>query len=143
MRSLCSPRMRAPTVAAILTAALLPAGCGGGDDKPEKPPGRVQEVTDTINLFERATAHRDYDRICNDLFSEAVRRHAGGKRCPKLLAETSADVRRPHIDILKITIDGNRAKARVRTRASGQEAVTETLQLVREDGRYRVSALSR
>src|SRR4051812_17039156 len=102
MGSLCSPRMRAPIAAALLTAALLPAGCGGGDDKPSKPPARVQEISDTIKEFEKATAARDFERICTELFAQAVRQAAGGKNCPKLLANTSGGIRSPRIDILKI-----------------------------------------
>ena len=135
--------MRPPIAAALLTAALLPIACGGDDDEPQRPPGRVQEVSNTIRAFEQATAKKDYDRICEEIFSEAVREQAGGKGCPKLLEQTSADVRSPRIRVLEIEIEGNRAKARVRTRSSGQEPVEETLELVREDGRYRVAALSR
>jgi hypothetical protein len=134
--------MRAPIAAALVTAALLPVSCGGDEEKPERPPARVQEVSNAIEAFEQATKRKDYDRICTELFSEAVREQAGGRNCPKVLEQTSANVRNPSIRVLKITIEGNRAKARVRTTAAGQEPVTETLELVREDGRYRVAALS-
>jgi hypothetical protein len=142
MRSLCSPRMRAPIAAALACTAVALISCGG-EDEPQRPPGRVQEVSNAIEEFEKATAAKDYERICTELFSEAVRKQAGGKNCPKLLAQTSADVRRPTITVLRIEVEGNRARARVRTRAAGQEPVTETLEMVREDGSYRVSALSR
>jgi stress response protein SCP2 len=51
-------------------------------------------------------------------------------------------VRSPMIEIRGIQVrEGGRASVEVRTRAAGQRAVSEVLQLRRENGEWRVEAL--
>jgi len=46
------------------------------------------------------------------------------------------------VRLVSIRVKGNTAEARVRTRASGERAVDETIAFRRERGSYRISSLS-
>jgi hypothetical protein len=135
--------MRASTAAgsALLLGALI-AGCGGADD-PEPLRGPAKEVAAVVQALERSVADGDYRRICRDLFSEQVRRQAGGRDCPAMLKRTAADVKRPSIVIRRIEVHGAKATAVVGTRARGEAPSKETIDLVREAGRFRISSLGR
>jgi hypothetical protein len=126
-------------VAAVLTLT----GCSlGADEEPRRAAGAPAEIAAVVQGLERATAERDWAAVCSDLFTAAARQRAGGPDCPRLLREAGADVRRPMIEIRGIQVrEGGRASVEVRTRAAGQRAVSEVLQLRRENGEWRVEAL--
>jgi len=130
-----------PALLALLVSALLGGCVGGGEEAQPKPAkGAPKQVADVIARFERAAAARDFATVC-ELFSTAARKRAGGERCQASLRSASTGVREPTIRILSIRIEAARASARVRTEAEGQAPVDETIELVREDGRYLISAL--
>ena len=114
---------------------------GGGDDPPTAASGASKEVANVVLRLERATQRREFSVLCDDLFTRSARERAGGKDCVALLRETAKDVRKARIRLLEVKVDGNRAQARVRTTSEGQRAVEETIDLVRERGRFRISAL--
>jgi hypothetical protein len=123
---------------------MLIAGCGGGDGgKPKRITGPAKEVAGVIGRLEKATREQDFATICNDLLAAETRKQAGGEQCPDVLGQRARGVRRPRIRILSIDVSGDRARARVRTTASGQAAVSDVIALVRENGRFRVSSLGR
>jgi len=127
----------------MLLAALALTGClPGSDDGPKKISGAPKEVADVVARLGAATRRREYNVLCDDLFTRSARARAGGKDCVALLRETAKDVQRASIRLLDVKIKGNRAEARVRTTAEGQTAVVETIDLVRERGRFRISALA-
>ena len=130
------------SLAAALLAAVVLTGClPGSDDEPEKTKGPPRQVANVIERLERATQRREFGVLCNELFTRSARARAGGKDCVALMRETGKDVRKARIRLLDVEIDKNRATARVRTTAEGQTALEETIELVRERGRYRISAL--
>ena len=123
---------------------MLVVGCGGGDSgAPKRITGPAKEVASVIGRLEKATREQDFATICNDLLAAETRNQAGGEQCPDVLGERARGVRRPRIRILSIDVSGDRARARVRTTASGQAAVSDVIALVRESGRFRVSSLGR
>jgi hypothetical protein len=93
--------------------------------------------------LERAVAAGDWAAICNDLFTRATRRRAGGADCGRLLRSDAAGTRRPRIDLVSIEPKRGGALARVRTRARGQPPLADTIELRREADGYRVEALGR
>ncbi len=129
--------------AAIVVAvvALLRGRAGDSDSDPEPITGAGKEVANAVSRLELATRRRRFDVVCNELFTRAARVRAGGTNCVTLLRSTAKDVHRPRIRLLSVRLDGNRAQARVRTRAQGQAAVEETIDFLREGGRYRIAAL--
>ncbi|MEJ7790176.1 MAG: hypothetical protein WKF29_09875 [Thermoleophilaceae bacterium] len=130
-----------PAPLALLAAVLL-GGCAGGEKEapPEPATGAPKQVAEVIARLERAAAAKDYRTVCA-LLSSAARERAGGKRCEASLGEQGAGVREPTIRVLSIGIEADRATARVRTEAVGQAPVDETIELVREDGKYLIAAL--
>lgn len=127
---------------ALLVASAL-SGCAGDDEDaaPKAAEGAPKEVAEAIDRLERATRSRDFAAICDDLFAAATRVRAGGEDCVGLLRSTAGDVREPAIRVLSVRIEGERADVRVRSQAVGQGPVEETIELVREDGEYRIAAL--
>ena len=128
-------------LAGVLLVAMLVGGSRDSDEDPEPITGRSKQVADVVTRLERATRGRRFDVVCEDLFTRAARTRAGGRNCVRLLRSTAKDVRRPRIRLLSVRIDGNRAEARVRTLAEGQTAVEETIDFLRERGRYRIASL--
>ena len=130
--------------AAILGLGLLAgAGCSlGGDDEPPPARGAPKEVARAVQALDLATRRRDYATICNDLFTPAAKRRAGGRGCARLLAESGREVRRPRIQLLEIELNRRGARARVRTRAEGQRPIEDTLVLRRVGREYRIEALA-
>jgi hypothetical protein len=123
---------------------LTLTGCSlGADEEAPRASGPPAEIAAVVRQLERATAERDWATICADLFTAAARKRAGGPDCARLLGEAAADVRRPAIEIRGIRVEaGGRASVDVRTRAKGQQSVSDVLELRREDGEWRVEALT-
>ena len=131
------------SVVGVLLAGLVLTGClSVSDDGSKKISGAPKEVASVVARLEVATRRREYKVLCDDLFTRSARARAGGKDCVALLRETAKDVQRASIRLLDVKVQGNRAQARVRTTAQGQTAVEETIDLVRERGRFRISALA-
>ncbi len=125
----------------VLVGVLLLGGSEDSDEDPQPITGRDKQVADVVTQLERATRLRRFDVVCDQLFTRAARARAGGANCVRLLRSTAKDVRRPRIRLLRVRTDGNRAEAHVRTRSEGQTAVEETIDLLRERGRYRIASL--
>jgi Flp pilus assembly protein TadG len=135
--------MRATMVAAILVAcgALLVA-CGTSARQKQQARKPAQQVADAVAALQHDLSTRNYRDLCEQVFSAQAREQAGGVSCPTILARESQGIRNPKIEIKRIDVKGQGAVARVLTSAEGQAAVPETIQLVLENGRYRVLALA-
>jgi hypothetical protein len=122
---------------------FAPSSCSlGADDEAQPASGATARVAATVDRLERATAEKDWDSVCEELFTAAARRRAGGRDCPRLLRSSAARLREPSIEIRGIDVAGERATVAVRTRAEGQPPVGDSLELRREAGGWRVEALS-
>jgi hypothetical protein len=127
--------VRAVTIA-VLSAALLAGGCGGESDE--------SEVRETLDAFAAATARKDYQRLCDELFSSAlveqVRREVP---CELALRNSSlGDAREPKLEVKSVEIDGDTATAVVSTSAANQRPSEDTVRLVREKDGWRIQALA-
>ncbi len=119
------------------------AGCNSGSEDDAKPAaGATREVTEAVVALQTATEAGDFKRICDELFSRAAKKRAGGGDCAQLVRSTAGDVRRPKITPLSIRVRGDRADVRVRTTARGQSPIEDTIQLVRERDAWRIAALA-
>ncbi|HSD76110.1 MAG TPA: nuclear transport factor 2 family protein [Solirubrobacteraceae bacterium] len=134
--------MRLATAALLAALAVAPgaAGCGGGGGR-EVPDG--EQVAAVVRAFARATAAKDYARLCRDILSEqlVVRIQRAGVTCRDALRAGLQDVRDPHLAVGRIVVDGDAATAEVRTTAAGQAPSRDRLRLAREDGRWRIASL--
>jgi hypothetical protein len=128
----------------MATSVLLASsGCSlGGDDDPKPASGPPAQIAQTVDRLERAVATRDYETICNQLFTAAARKRAGGSGCARQLRSAAEGVKHPSIEIQAIEVKGDRATVKVKTRAQGQARVSDELRMRREGGRWLVEALS-
>jgi Putative lumazine-binding len=125
-----------------VVAMLAPAGCSlGGNDEPKPVSGVPKEIVATVELLERSVAQRDYETICNELFTARARQRAGGDECVTQMRSAAEDVRRPTLKIERIEVNADRATVDVATKAEGQARVTDTLELHHIGDRWLIEAL--
>jgi hypothetical protein len=124
-------------VAALLSAAVL-AGCGGG-------PSDEQQVRRTLTDFVQATAHKDYTRMCEKLLAPQLVSQVQqiGLPCEKALQRGLGNVRDPRLTIGKVTVNGDRASAQIRTSAAGEAPSQDTIDLAKVDGSWRILSLGK
>jgi hypothetical protein len=127
--------VRRPVILVAVAAAL--AGCGQGG------PSDQDLVARTVNAFGRATAAKDYATLCNQLLSPSLVQKVEqvGLPCERALRKALGGVRDPRLTIGRITVNGDRASAEIRTSASGQAPSSDTLELERVKGAWRIASL--
>jgi hypothetical protein len=123
--------------AAGVAVALAAAGAGCGKSDEEK-------VRDAIEGVASATAKRDYERLCKDLFARRLvdSLEERGLPCTVALQIGFGSVRKPRVEIRRVTVKGDRASAVVHSSAANQPPSDDLVRLVRERGSWRVSSLS-
>ena len=119
--------------------AVLVARLSGGSDTPPVR-GAAKDVVDTVRQFEAALARRDWPGICNRLYSSKARDAAGGSRCPTTLAQSAGGLRNPRVRIVSVVVRGQAATVTVAASVNGKPPVTDSIQLVREGGRFRIAS---
>ena len=118
------------------------SGCSlGGDDEAKPASGPPAQIAATVDRLERAVATRDYETICEQLFTARARKRAGGAECARQLGSAAEGVKKPRIAIEAIDVNGNRASVEVRTKADGQASLRDELLLRREGDRWLIEAL--
>jgi hypothetical protein len=126
-------------VAAAALLALALAGCGSKDTPPDS-----DQVRAALVEFGKATAAHDYKTMCTRLLAPVLldKLRQVGLSCEQALEQGLGEVRSPKLSVGKITVKGDTASAEVRTSAEGQAPSTDTVQLRRINGKWRISALS-
>ena len=122
-------------VLCALLGVLALAACGRQSDE--------TAVRETLESFADATARKDYQRLCDDVFSEKLVDEVNRTLpCEVALRRSDLDAaREPRIEIRRIEVEGDRATAQVRTTAANQPASQDTVRLVREGEQWRIAAL--
>jgi len=121
-----------------VVGALL-AGCGGEDKPPD-----ADQVRATLVQFGKATAAHDYRTMCSKLLAPNLldKLRQIGLGCEEALEQGLGHVKSPQLSVGKIAVDGDTASAEVRTSAEGQAPSTDTVQLRRVDGDWRIASLA-
>jgi hypothetical protein len=120
-------------------AALALGGCGGGDG-----PSDETQVRDTLRTFATAVEKRDYQTLCDEVFAPKLLQglESIGLPCEVALARsTLSQVKDPQLTVGEVTVDGKSASAEVRTSSEGRKPSSDTVELVKISGRWRVAAL--
>ena len=127
--------VRRPLVALLLVAMGL-SGCESG-------PSDSEQVQTTVEAFGRATAAKDYQRLCDRLLSPKLVQEVEtqGLPCEVALRQGLGDVQAPALTIGKIEVDGDKATAQVNSSAQGQAPSRDTLQLERVEDSWRIASL--
>jgi hypothetical protein len=134
--------MRATIVAAILAVCgslLVACGTSSHQRQVRKP---AQQVADAVEALQHDLGTRDYRHLCERVFSSRARDQEGGVSCPQFVARQSQGVRNPVIEVKAIKVNGHTAVARVMTSSAGAPRAPETIELVWENGGFRVSSLA-
>jgi hypothetical protein len=119
----------------LAALAGLAAGCGQSEER---------AVRRTLDDFAQATARKDYQRLCDDLFAQRlVEQVRQTVPCEVALRNSSLnDARNPKLTVRKVTVDGDRATAVVATTAANQRPSEDTVELVKEGEQWRILALA-
>jgi hypothetical protein len=120
-------------------AALALAGCGGGGG-----PNDETQVRDTLRTFAGAVEKHDYQTLCDDVFAPKLLQglESIGLPCEIALSKsTLAEVKDPQLTVGEVTVDGKSAHAEVKTSSAGRPPSSDTVELVKLQGRWRVAAL--
>lgn len=124
--------------ALFASAALLAlAGCGSRE------PSDEEKVRATLTAFADATAQKDYQRLCDEIFARELLRGISeiGLPCEVAMRQSLKDVENPRLTVGRVSVKGSRASAEVRTAADGQAPSRDTVRLVKTDEQWRVSSL--
>jgi type IV secretory pathway VirB10-like protein len=108
-------------------------------------PDSQKEVSATLARYAKATSDKDYQTLCDSLFSRNIvdgLRSAGLPCEVALSSSTLKDLRNPQLTVLGVEVTGDHAAARARTSATGEVASVDTIRLVREDGNWRIDSLA-
>lgn len=113
------------------------AGCGGGQDS-------AAGVRSTLGAFGKAAAQKDYRSMCDRLLAPALveQVESVGMPCETALAKGLGSVTSPTLRVRKVTMREGRAYAVVHSAAAGQAPSTDTVELVRVAGGWRIAALN-
>jgi hypothetical protein len=127
--------VRRPLAALLLVGAGVSA-CGGG-------PSDAEQVRSVVAAFGAASAAKDYQRLCDRLLSPKLvsKVESVGLPCEVALRQGLGDVRQPRLTIGRITVDGDRATAEVRSTAAGELPSRDTLRLERVGDSWRIASL--
>jgi hypothetical protein len=134
--------MRATCAVAAFACVLLIVACGTKTSK-KHARGPAQQVAETVNALQHDLVTRNWVDICEQVFSAQARAQAGGDGCTNYVKRGSEGLRAERIRIRSIDVRAGKASADVTTSAEGQAPVRETIDLVLENGRFRISALAR
>jgi ketosteroid isomerase-like protein len=137
-RVLREPLFLAAVAGVVVIAAV--AVIRGGDDGPPAVSGTPKEAVDTVEAFRRALAARDFATICDQLYTTEAREAAGGDDCQSVLAQETAKLRDPQVQIVELTVRGDTADATVQASVRGEKPVQDTIRLTREKGRFRIAS---
>jgi hypothetical protein len=122
---------------ALVVAALTLAACGS-----QKPSDAVRS---SVQRFGKAVADRNYQELCDNLLAGnliiALEDH--GVPCELALKAGLGTARAPTLEIRTITVNGDKALAAVHSTAANQPPSDDTLSLVHEHGKWKISALAR
>jgi hypothetical protein len=121
---------------ALLAGAAL-AGCGSSGPTDE------QQVRETVDAFSKATAAKDYDKLCKQLLAPKLLEQVAqaGVPCEVALSKGLGEVKDPKVTIGEVTVSGDSATADIRTSAAGEQPSRDTLKLSKIGGRWKIASL--
>jgi hypothetical protein len=126
----------------LIGAALLLAGCGGEASSAEKFKGDQRDVADAVEEIQTAAERRDAEKLCRELLATSLRDKLGraGSSCDKEIEKAVKDADVFALEVREVAITGTTARVQVRGEVAGKQQ-TDTLQMVKEDGRWRLSSV--
>lgn len=139
-----NPRRQATRVGLILLGSIcalaaFAIGCGGGDSVDQD----REAVEAAVSGFVNAANERDFEQLCELMTNQARKSETGAASsngCVKALSSTGVDKQGEiEIHFLDVRIADDRAAAEIRVKDADSGNRDQSLQLVREDGQWKVS----
>jgi hypothetical protein len=132
------------TAAVLCVLALIAAGCGAGEtDSSKSFDGQERAVARAVEDLEKAGRDGKEREICSQLLSErllaAVRKQ--GTNCVTAVKEALEDTDSFDLEVEDVTINGERASAKVKSGRAGGSEKTDTLGLQREGAEWKIASL--
>jgi hypothetical protein len=123
-------------LAALLALAGLLCACGGG-------PSDTERVYAVVAAFGKATAAKDYQRLCDRLLAPKLvsEVEAQGLPCEVALKQGLGEVKAPKLTIGQIEVRDDKATADVLSSAAGEPPSRDTLELVRVSDAWHIASL--
>ena len=113
-------------------------------DDAKKPPavsGTPAEAVEVIQAFQRALDGRDFATICDVLYSRRARAAAGGDNCQSVLAQATARIHGPRLQIQSVVLSrGGAATVGVLAGTATERPAPDVIRLVRRGGRFRIAS---
>jgi hypothetical protein len=130
--------LRRPALALLVAAALGATACG------EDEPSDEVLVRRALSDLARATAAKDYQRLCDDILAPRLldQIKSIGLPCEVALRQGLGEVRDPRLVVGRVRVSGGKATAEVRTSARDQEPSRDTVELTKQNGDWKVSSLA-
>jgi hypothetical protein len=121
---------------ALLATVLALAACGK-----ERP---TQAVRKSVERFGKAVAAHDYHELCDNLLAANLisALEARGVPCELALKTGLGDAKDPKLAIKTVAVNRDRALVSVHSTAANQPPSDDTLNLVKEHGKWKVSSLA-
>ena len=128
-------------IAALAAAVPVLAACGGSSSSTEDFQGTEKQVAQVVEDLSDAGRDKDAKRICERLLAPAVVQQLKATRRDCVAAVDGAldDADNFDLSVTDVTVNGNRASAKVES--GGDEDEVETLQLVRVGNGWRLASL--
>jgi hypothetical protein len=125
----------------ILVLAL--AGCGQPETSTNDFKGDEKAVATVIEDLQTNAQSRKPGQICSDDLSRdlAAKLKTDDNDCTAEMEKITGDADDFQLDVTDVTITGNTATAKVKTRKGGDKDATVTFSLVKEGGDWRLSDL--
>jgi hypothetical protein len=113
------------------------AGCGGSSEP--------QEVRSVVEAFGKASAGKDYQRICDELISRELSDNVEeiGLPCELAFKRGLGEVRGARLEVKTVAVSQGKALVGVRSSARGQRPSDDVIELRKLDGEWRITALAK
>ena len=134
--------MRTAALLCLLAGAV--AGCGSASsDSTKEFKGEEQKVAAAVEQIEKAARDNKPDTVCTRLFTDTrlTALKAQGTNCKTGVKEAFKDADSFDVTVDDVTISGNAATVKV-TSGTGSDKKTDTLELKREGGDWKVDSLA-
>jgi hypothetical protein len=122
----------------IVGAAV--SGAFGGSGTPGIS-GSPKSAVAVVQAYGAALTTHDWKTICDRLYSDSARESmGGGAACARQLQQQAGNVHEPKMRILTVDIQRDQATVEVAASVDYGPTITNTIQLVREHGGYRIQS---
>ena len=125
-------------LAAGLVLALVLAGCG------DQGPTDEEQVRTTLSDFSKATAAKDYQRLCDKILAPSLIADLKkiGLPCEIALQQGLGDVKQPRLIVGAVKVKGKTATAEVKSSAEGEPPSSDTIELEHTDAGWQIASLA-